>query len=157
MKFLFLFYAQIYFNFDIQMQEVFITRVVHFNAAHKLWNSNWSDEKNIEQFGKCANPNYHGHNYELHVTAKGKIDPDTGYAINASELKKVMMEKVVDIADHRNLNIDVPFMKGRLTSSENFAVAIWEQLKPSLDALGTHLHKIKLIETNNIYVEYYGN
>ncbi len=139
------------------MQEVFITRIVHFNAAHKLHNPKWTEQENLDAFGKCANPNYHGHNYELHVTVKGKVDPDTGYAINASLLKKVMMEKVVDIADHRNLNIDVPFMQGKLTSSENFAIAIWEQIKPDLDKLNTQLYKIKLIETNNIYVEYYGN
>ncbi len=139
------------------MQEIFITRVEHFNAAHKLWNNNWSTEKNQEMFGKCANEHFHGHNYELHVTVKGKVNPDTGYALNAKELKDLMMEHVIDIADHRNLNIDVPFMQGKLTSSENFAIAIWNQLVSHIEKLGAALHCVKLIETKSIYVEYYGN
>jgi 6-pyruvoyltetrahydropterin/6-carboxytetrahydropterin synthase len=138
------------------MNEIFITRVEHFNAAHKLWNSSWTEEKNMTIFDKCANPNYHGHNYELHVTVKGSVDPDTGYAINAKELKDLMMLHVVDIADHRNLNIDVPFMQGIMTSSENFAIAIWDQLAEPIKQLGVALHCIKLIETKSIYVEYYG-
>jgi 6-pyruvoyltetrahydropterin/6-carboxytetrahydropterin synthase len=139
------------------MQEIFITRVEHFNAAHKLWNNNWSIEKNKEMFGKCANEHFHGHNYELHVTVKGKVNPDTGYALNAKELKDLMMEHVIDIADHRNLNIDVPFMQGIMTSSENFAIAIWNQLVSHIAKLGANLHCVKLIETKSIYVEYYGN
>jgi 6-pyruvoyltetrahydropterin/6-carboxytetrahydropterin synthase len=138
------------------MQEILVTRVEHFNAAHKLWNDKWDDQKNMEMFGKCANPNYHGHNYELHVTVKGKVDPDTGYAMNAKALKDLMMLHVVDIADHRNLNIDVPFMKGVMTSSENFAIAIWNQLLEPIKELGVQLHCVKLIETKSIYVEYYG-
>jgi 6-pyruvoyltetrahydropterin/6-carboxytetrahydropterin synthase len=138
------------------MQEIFITRVEHFNAAHKLWNSNWTVEKNQEIFGKCANEHFHGHNYELHVTVKGNIHPDTGYAINAKHLKDLMLQHVVDIADHRNLNIDVPFMHGQMTSSENFAVAIWKQLQQPIEAIVAKLHCVKLIETKNIYVEYYG-
>jgi 6-pyruvoyltetrahydropterin/6-carboxytetrahydropterin synthase len=138
------------------MQEIFITRVEHFNAAHKLWNPNWSEQKNHEMFGKCANENFHGHNYELHVTVKGKVNPDTGYALNAKELKDLMLLHVIDIADHRNLNIDVPFMQGLMTSSENFAIAIWKQLETPIQHLGAQLHCVKLIETKNIYVEYYG-
>jgi 6-pyruvoyltetrahydropterin/6-carboxytetrahydropterin synthase len=138
------------------MQEVLITRVEHFNAAHKLYNPNWDEQKNMEMFGKCANPNFHGHNYELHVTVKGPVNPETGYAINAKQLSDLMKKHVVDIADHRNLNIDVPFMAGKLTSSENFTIAIWEQLIEPIAAVGAQLYKIKLIETKNIYVEYYG-
>ncbi len=138
------------------MQKILITRVEHFNAAHKLYNPKWTEQENKEQFGKCANPNYHGHNYELHVTVKGVVDVDTGYAINAKLLSNLMLEHVIDIADHRNLNIDVPFMQGKMASSENFAIAIWQQLVEPLKAINATLHCVKLIETRNIYVEYYG-
>jgi 6-pyruvoyltetrahydropterin/6-carboxytetrahydropterin synthase len=138
------------------MAEIFVTRVEHFNAAHRLYNPSWSDDKNFEVFGKCANPNYHGHNYELHVCVKGNVQADTGYALNAKTLSDIIKKNVVDIADHRNLNIDVPFMTGTLTSAENFAIGIWQQLQPSITALGAQLYKITLIETKNIYVEYYG-
>jgi 6-pyruvoyltetrahydropterin/6-carboxytetrahydropterin synthase len=139
------------------MQEILITRIEHFNAAHKLYNEAWTEEKNYEVFGKCANPNYHGHNYELHVTVKGVIHPETGYSMNAVTLKHLIRKFVVDIADHRNLNIDVPFMAGQLTSSENFAIAIWNQLLLPIHQEGGSLYCVKLIETKNIYVEYYGN
>ncbi len=138
------------------MQEILITRIEHFNAAHKLYNKAWTEEKNFEVFGKCANPNYHGHNYELHVTVKGIVNPETGYTINAKSLSDIIKEYVVDIADHRNLNVDVPFMDGIMTSSENFTIAIWKQIEAPLQLIGAKLYKIKLIETKNIYVEYYG-
>jgi 6-pyruvoyltetrahydropterin/6-carboxytetrahydropterin synthase len=138
------------------MKEILITRIEHFNAAHRLYNKSWSEEKNFEVFGKCANPNFHGHNYELHVTVKGKVQTDTGYAMNAVTLKKLILEHVVDIADHRNLNIDVPFMENLLTSSENFAIAIWEQLEHHIAKHDAQLYCVKLIETKSIYVEYYG-
>lgn len=136
---------------------VHVTRVEHFNAAHKLWNEKWSIEKNKEVFGKCANENFHGHNYELHVTVKGELNPDTGFVINAKRLGEIMKLHVVDIADHRNLNIDVPFMEGRFTSAENFAISIWQQIENAILAEGAKLHCVKLIETQRIYVEYYGN
>jgi 6-pyruvoyltetrahydropterin/6-carboxytetrahydropterin synthase len=135
---------------------VYITRVEHFNAAHKLSNPNWSDEKNAEIFGKCANKNYHGHNYELHVTVKGLVSEETGYAINAKTLSDLMKTYVVDKADHLNLNLDVDFMANILPSSENFAIGIWRQLEKPLKDIGATLHCVKLIETRNIYVEYYG-
>lgn len=138
------------------MKEILITRIEHFNAAHRLYNDKWSEEKNFEVFGKCSNPNFHGHNYELHVTVKGIVDPETGYAMNAVTLKNLMLTHVVDIADHRNLNIDVPFMEGKLTSSENFAIAIWDQLEAEVKKYNATLHCVKLIETKSIYVEYYG-
>jgi 6-pyruvoyltetrahydropterin/6-carboxytetrahydropterin synthase len=138
------------------MKEILITRIEHFNAAHRLYNENWSEEKNFEVFGKCANPNFHGHNYELHVTVKGKVQADTGYAMNAVTLKNLILEHVVDIADHRNLNIDVPFMSNLLTSSENFAIAIWQQLEQHIANHDAQLYCVKLIETKSIYVEYYG-
>jgi 6-pyruvoyltetrahydropterin/6-carboxytetrahydropterin synthase len=135
---------------------VFVTRVEHFNAAHKLWNPDWSPEKNKEVFGKCANENYHGHNYELHVTVKGEPADDTGFVMNAKELGTIIKQLIVDEADHKNLNIDVPFMSGRFTSAEMFAIGIWEQLQPAVAASGAALHCVKLIETPKIYVEYYG-
>jgi 6-pyruvoyltetrahydropterin/6-carboxytetrahydropterin synthase len=135
---------------------VYVTRIEHFNAAHKLWNANWSDEKNNEIFGKCANPNWHGHNYELHVTVKGELNPDTGFVINAKELGEIMKKYVVDVADHRNLNLDVPFMQGKFTSAETFAIAIWDELQPHIATTGAKLHAVKLLETKSIYVEYFG-
>jgi 6-pyruvoyltetrahydropterin/6-carboxytetrahydropterin synthase len=135
---------------------VHVTRVESFNAAHKLWNENWSEEKNAEIFGKCSNKNFHGHNYELHVTVKGKVNPETGFVINAKELGDIMKKNVVDLADHLNLNIDVAFMEGKLTSAENFAVGIWNQLEEEVKKIGAQLHCVKLIETPRIYVEYYG-
>ena len=135
---------------------VFVTRVEHFNAAHKLYNPNWDAAKNVEVFGKCANENWHGHNYELHVTVKGEPNKETGFVMNAKELGDLIKEKIVDIADHRNLNMDVPFMKGKFTSAENFAMGIWDELEPYIVERGVQLHCVKLVETQRIYVEYFG-
>jgi 6-pyruvoyltetrahydropterin/6-carboxytetrahydropterin synthase len=135
---------------------VHVTRVESFNAAHKLWNENWSEEKNAAVFGKCANKNFHGHNYELHVTVKGAVNPETGFVINAKELGDIMKKNVIDLADHLNLNIDVAFMAGKLTSAENFAIGIWNQLEEEVKKLGAQMHCVKLIETPRIYVEYFG-
>jgi 6-pyruvoyltetrahydropterin/6-carboxytetrahydropterin synthase len=135
---------------------VFVTRVEHFNAAHKLWNTNWDSLKNKEVFGKCANENWHGHNYELHVTVKGEVNSETGFVMNAKALGDIIKERIVDVADHKNLNMDVPFMQGKFTSAENFAIAIWEELEPFIVTHEVQLHCIKLIETQRIYVEYFG-
>jgi 6-pyruvoyltetrahydropterin/6-carboxytetrahydropterin synthase len=135
---------------------VYLTRVEHFNAAHKLENTAWSPEQNIEVFGKCANPNWHGHNYELHVTVKGVPNPHTGFVFNAKELSTLIKEFIVEQVDHRNLNMDVPFMKGKFTSAENLIIGIWNELKPHVESKGAQLHKMRLNETPNIYVEYYG-
>lgn len=135
---------------------VYLTRVEHFNAAHKLYNEDWTEEKNLQVFGRCANPNWHGHNYELFVTIKGEPHPETGFVFNAKELGKLMNEVIIDKVDHRNLNMDVEFMKGKFTSAENFAISIWNELKPHIENAGAQLHYIKLQETPRIYVEYYG-
>lgn len=135
---------------------VYLTRVEHFNAAHKLYNESWSEEKNLEVFGKCANPNWHGHNYELFVTIKGEPHPETGFVFNAKTLGNLVKDVIVEQVDHRNLNLDVPFMKGKFTSAENLAIAIWNELKPHIEKEGARLHYIKLQETPRIYVEYYG-
>ena len=134
---------------------IFLTRHEHFNAAHKLWNDKWSPEKNLEVFGKCANPNWHGHNYELIVTVKGEIDPETGFLMDAKRLGEILREHVCEKLDHRNLNLDVECMKGKLTSVENLAVAVWELIVPVLPA-GIKLHCVKLYETPRISVEYFG-
>ena len=135
---------------------VYITRREHFNAAHKLLNPNWSDEKNMEVFGKCANPNWHGHNYNLYVTVKGVSDPETGYFVNLKELSSVIRENIIDKLDHKNLNLDVPFLAGIMPSTENVAIAIWKELLPHINKLECKLHCVKLYETENNYVEYFG-
>lgn len=134
---------------------VYITRIEHFNAAHKLYNPGWSKEKNDEVFGKCANENWHGHNFELHVTIKGIPDPETGFVFDAKRLSTIVKENLIDKIDHKNLNEDVLFMKGRICSIENLVTAMWMQLKPHLPPQ-VQLHALKLFETPRIYVEYYG-
>lgn len=139
-----------------QTAMVYLTRVEHFNAAHRLFRSDFSDEKNMEVFGKCSNPNWHGHNYELHITVKGKPNPETGFVFNAKVLSALVKEKILDVVDHKNINLDVPFMQGKFATAENLCVAIFDILAPILTELGTQLHCIKLYETPRIYVSYYG-
>jgi 6-pyruvoyltetrahydropterin/6-carboxytetrahydropterin synthase len=134
---------------------VYLTRIEHFNAAHRLYNPAWSKERNEEVFGKCANENWHGHNFELHVTVKGLPDPETGFVFDAKRLSRIVQERIVEKLDHRNLNLDVDFMQGRLCSIENLVVAIWGQLAPCMPQ-GVKLHAIRLLETPRIFVEYYG-
>lgn len=135
---------------------IYLTRVEHFNAAHKLVNPNWSAEKNKEVFGKCNNENWHGHNYELHVTVKGEPNSETGFVYNAKTLGDLIKDVVVEKVDHKNLNLDVPFMQGKFTSAENLAIGIWNELKPHIETDTVKLHCVKLIETRNIFVEYFG-
>ena len=134
---------------------VYLTRIEHFNAAHQLYNPDWSKEKNTSVFGKCANENWHGHNFELFVNIKGEPDPETGFIFDAKKLGLIIQENIIEKLDHRNLNLDVDFMKGKLSSIENLVVGIWNELEPYLPAK-VHLHCLKLVETNKIYVEYYG-
>ena len=135
---------------------VHITRRERFTAAHRLFRPEWTDEKNTEIFGGCANPNWHGHNYELFVTVKGNVDPTLGYVMNLKDLSRILRSRVIDKLDHRNLNVDVDFLKDVMTSTENVAVAIWNQIEPELRELGVQLHCVKLVETENNYVEYFG-
>jgi 6-pyruvoyltetrahydropterin/6-carboxytetrahydropterin synthase len=135
---------------------VYLTRVEHFNAAHKLYNPDWSEEENRDVFGKCSNANWHGHNYELHVTVKGEPHPETGFIFNAKTLGTLVKDQVIEKIDHRNLNLDVDFMKGKFTSAENLAIGIWNELKPHIEREGAILHGIRLYETPKIYVEYFG-
>lgn len=139
------------------MSLVFLTRRERFNAAHRMFRSDWSDEKNNEIYGKCSNPNWHGHNYTLFVTVKGELNPETGYVVNLKTLSQIINQHVIDKVDHKNINIEVDFMKGRFPSSESIAIAIWEVLEPFVKQLGINLHCIKIEETENNFVEYFGN
>jgi 6-pyruvoyltetrahydropterin/6-carboxytetrahydropterin synthase len=133
---------------------VYITRKEHFNAAHKLYNPSWSKEENEAVFGKCANENWHGHNFDLYVTVKGSPKDDTGFIMDLKNLRDIINEHVIDLLDHRNINLDVAFMAGKMASIENLAIGIWEQIEPHIS--GCTLHRIKLWETHNNYVEYFG-
>lgn len=135
---------------------IYITRRESFNAAHKLARADWSQEKNTAVFGKCANPNWHGHNYHLFVTVKGDINPETGFLVDLKWLKAIINTYIIDKIDHGNLNLDVDFMKDKLASTENLAIAIWDELLPHIQKEGAQLHCIKLYETENNYVEYFG-
>ena len=135
---------------------IYVTRKEHFNAAHKLWRAEWSDEKNSEVFGKCANPNWHGHNYNMFVTVKGEPNADTGFVVDLKLLSTIIKETIIDKLDHKNINMDVPFMNNKMCSTENLAIAVWNELAPNLPKT-VELHCIKLYETPRIYVEYYGN
>jgi len=138
------------------MPLVHITRRERFSAAHKLSRADWSPEKNMEVFGKCSNPNWHGHNYEVWVTVAGTPSPETGFVIDLSELSRIMRERVIDLVDHKNIDLDVPFMNGRFSSTENLAIAIWEQLEKPVKELGGKMVRVKLQETENNFVEYHG-
>lgn len=138
------------------MPIVHITRRERFSAAHKLSRPDWSAEKNTATFGKCANPNWHGHNYELWVTVKGEPSTETGFVVDLSELGRIINERVIRFVDHKNIDLDVPFMNGRFSSTENLAIAFWEQLEAPVQALGCLLHCVRLKETENNHVEYHG-
>src|SRR5690554_3612410 len=137
---------------------IHISRKEHFNAAHKLWNPKWSEVKNREVFGPCANENWHGHNFELIVTVKGLPSPDTGFVVDLKALSNLIREKVIEKLDHKNLNLDVDFMKDKMASSENLVMEIWRILEPSVEKITPHgrLHKLTLYETPRNYVEYFG-
>ena len=138
------------------MKTVYIVRKEHFNAAHKLWRDDWSDDKNEEVFGKCSNKNWHGHNYNLFVTVKGVPSPETGFVIDLKVLSQIIKREIIESLDHKNLNLDVPYLEGILPSTENVIIKIWERIeKPILEAGGI-LAKLKLEETENNSVEYFG-
>ena len=139
------------------MSQVFLTRRERFNAAHRMYRSDWNDEKNLEVYGKCSNPNWHGHNYVLYVTVKGEVKPDIGYVTNLKTLSKIINEHVIEKLDHKNINLEVDFMQGVNPSAENLAIAIWKQLLPPVAELGIALHSVRLEETENNFVEYFGN
>ncbi len=136
--------------------ETFITRRERFSAAHRLFRQEWDDTKNLEVFGLCSNPNWHGHNYQLFVTIRGEVDPQTGFVVNIKTLSKLIKEHVIEKIDHKNMNTEVPFMKGKLASTENLAIAIWDELENPINSLGVKLYRVKITETENNFVEYYG-
>ena len=136
---------------------LYITRRETFNSAHRLFRKEWSDEKNLEIFGKCSNPSWHGHNYILYVTIKGNINPDTGFVVNLKKLSSIIKTTVIEKLDHKNINTDVEFMREKIASTENLAIGIWEQLASGIKELGIELYCIKIQETENNYVEYFGN
>jgi 6-pyruvoyltetrahydropterin/6-carboxytetrahydropterin synthase len=130
-------------------------KAMMFSAAHRLHRSDWSDARNREVFGDCANPNWHGHNYELDVTVEGEVDPETGYVFDLKRLKETVEELVIQDLDHRNLNLEVPWMKNTNPSTENLVVAIWERIRPALPD-GVELRRLVLRETPSNSVEYEG-
>lgn len=138
---------------------VYVIRKEYFNAAHRLHNPNWTEEKNQEIFGPCANLNWHGHNFELIVTVKGIPNPETGFVYDLKQLSDLIKSEIIDQVDHKNLNLDVDFMKGKLASCEVLVIEFWKILAPKIqkDPGGAVLHKIHLIETNKNSVEYFGD
>jgi 6-pyruvoyltetrahydropterin/6-carboxytetrahydropterin synthase len=135
---------------------IYLTRRERFSAAHRMFRNDWTDEKNQLVFGKCSNPNWHGHNYVLYVTVKGEPSTEHGFVININILKQIIKDKVIDKIDHKNLNLDVGFMKGKITTTENLAIAVWNELKPAIENEGASLHCVKIAETENNSIEYYG-
>lgn len=136
---------------------VYLTRRETFNAGHRLFRPEWSDEENYRVFGKCSNPEGHGHNYVLFVTVKGNLNPETGFVVNLKALGSVINEHIIEKLDHKNINTQVDFMKGRLASTENLAIGVWDELDPHIRLLGAELHCVKIAETENNFAEYYGN
>jgi len=139
---------------------LFITRVVEFSAAHRLFRDDWTPEQNQEAFGACSNPFGHGHNYELEVTVKGQVDPATGMVVHFQKLKAVLQELVVSPLDHRHLNHDVPFLAGKLPTSEVLLTELWSQLAPAIRSASAErvdLYRLKLKSTARNFAEYYGD
>jgi len=135
---------------------IYITRRERFSAAHRMYRNDWTDEENLRVFGKCSNPNWHGHDYVLQVTVKGIVPEELGFFMNITTLKQIIKDKIIDKADHKNLNLDVSFMRGKIATTENLAIAIWNELKPAIEKEGAVLHCVKIAETENNSIEYYG-
>ena len=132
---------------------IYLTRRERFSAAHRMCRSDWSDEKNAEVYGKCSNPNWHGHNYTLYVTVRGEINPETGCLVDIKTLGAIIREHIIEKIDHRNINLEVDMMQGMIASSENLATAIWRELDAPVAALGATLHRIRIEESENNIVE----
>ena len=135
---------------------IYLTRRERFSAAHRLFNPVLTDEENEKIYGPCANPNWHGHNYTLWVTIRGEVNPDTGYVVDLKQMSRIIREKVVTKLDHKNINLEVEFMAGQFVSTENLAMGIWKELEPAITELGIALHSVKIQETENNSVEYFG-
>ncbi|HOP58111.1 MAG TPA: 6-carboxytetrahydropterin synthase [Bacteroidales bacterium] len=135
---------------------IYLTRRERFSAAHRIYRQEWKDEQNLKIFGKCSNPHWHGHNYELFVTVKGEISEDHGCVIKMDILKEIIHKNVINKLDHKNMNLEVDFMKGKIATTENLVAAIWDELKGPVEKEGASLHCIRVKETENNSVEYYG-
>jgi 6-pyruvoyltetrahydropterin/6-carboxytetrahydropterin synthase len=134
---------------------IYITRKLEFCASHRLYNPEFSDEKNAEVFGLCSNPNGHGHNYVMEVTVRGEVHPETGMVLDLKALKKLVHEEIIFKVDHKNLNVDVPFLKDIIPTAENLAIQFWKVLESRLES--GQLHEIKLYESERNFVIYRGN
>lgn len=135
---------------------IYLTRRERFSAAHRMFNPSLSDKENLELYGQCSNPEWHGHNYTLYVTVKGEINPELGYLMNLKRLKEIIHRQVIIPLDHKNINTQVPFMEGIPASTENIAIAIWNQLYDPVMNEGAQLHSVRITETENNEVEYFG-
>lgn len=136
---------------------IYVTRKAHFNASHRLHNPDKSDDWNRQTFGKCNNPNWHGHNYVIEVTVAGTPDPDTGYVIDLGSLKRIIKEHIIDPCDHKNLNLEVPYLKGVIPSTENLCKAFFDQMRADVDEAASKeskLHSVRLYETERNFAEY---
>ena len=136
---------------------IYLTRKERFNAAQRLFREGWDDEKNLEVYGKCSNPNWHGHNYNLFITVKGEVNPAIGFVVNLKTLSKIIKDEIIENLDHKNLNVEVDFLKDTIMSTENLAIGIWGQLEPRIKELGCDLHSVRIEETENNFVEYFGD
>lgn len=136
---------------------IYVTRRETFNAAHRMYREDWSAEENEAVFGKCANPNWHGHNYTLFVTVKGELDEATGYLIDLKRLKVIIQDEVIEKLDHKNLNLDVDFMRGKMATTELLCIGIFNHLKVPVERHpGVYLHSVRLHETEKNSAEYFG-
>jgi len=135
---------------------IYLTRRERFCSAHRMFREEWTDEENFQVFGKCSNPNWHGHNYILWVTVKGEPSELNGFVINMNSLKEIILRIIINKLDHKNINLEVDFMKGKVATTENLAVAIWNELKLPVQNEGATLHCVKIEETENNSIEYYG-
>ena len=133
-----------------------LTRRERFSSAHRMFREEWSDEENSRVYGKCSNPSWHGHNYVLFVTVKGIVDRSMGFVMNSSRLRDIIQDKVISKLDHKNMNLETDFMAGKVATTENLAIGIWNELEESIRAEGALLHCIRIEETENNYIEYYG-
>ena len=135
---------------------IYLTRRERFCAAHRMFRKEWTDEVNQQIFGKCSNPNWHGHNYTLWVTIKGELSEEYGFVMNINILKQIILDNIINKIDHKNINLEVDFMKGKIATTENLAVTIWNELIPFIEKTGAQLHCVKIEETENNSIEYYG-
>ncbi|HEX2968802.1 MAG TPA: 6-carboxytetrahydropterin synthase [Bacteroidales bacterium] len=135
---------------------IYLTRKERFCAAHRMYRPDWTDEENMKVFGKCSNPNWHGHNYTLWVTVKGEPSKEHGFVMNINYLKQIINDNIICRIDHKNINLEVDFMRNRIATTENLCTAIWNELEPLIKEKGAILHCVKIEETENNSIEYYG-